>query len=439
MNDLVAQHPCRAAAATPQPDWGLDHWLAWQEQLHPTRIDLGLERVRQVALRLSLLPATCTTLSFAGTNGKGSSAVLAAEIYRAAGYRTGCYTSPHLLHYNERVNIHGQPVTDAALCEAFHAVEKARADISLTYFEFGTLAALWLFRQAQVHIQVLEVGLGARLDAVNIVDADCAVVTSIGLDHVDLLGPDRESIGREKGAIYRADRPAVCADRDPPPSIIHAGRRSRFVRIGTDFDGLPDSVNPENRWHWYGWRSRYENIPLPALPGEKQLDNAAGVLAAIESLQALRPVSRDAIESGLRRVRLPGRLEHRGDLLLDVGHNGEAIQALARHIQRQQLVPRAVVIGMMHDKPVEKVATLLAGLCDAIYAAGLPPPRGLPGPALAARLATGGIKARSCADVPAALSAARAQTSGFGPIVVCGSFKTVAAAIESQTEDQTPC
>ncbi|HEU0197995.1 MAG TPA: bifunctional tetrahydrofolate synthase/dihydrofolate synthase [Nevskiaceae bacterium] len=413
-----------ARVGTPQPDWSLAQWLAWQERLHPNRIDLGLERVRRVALRLGLLPARAATLTITGTNGKGSSAVLAAAIYRAAGYRTACYTSPHLLRYNERVTIDGVPAADAELCTAFAAVEAVRGDVSLTYFEFGTLAALWLFRRARVEVQVLEVGLGGRLDAVNIVDADASIVTEIGLDHMEWLGPDRESIGREKAGIYRALRPAICVDPDPPRSLLAGARHSDLLRIGVDFTWQRAGQG----WTWQGRRNRLTDLPPPALPGEIQFRNGAGVLAAVEILQGLRPVSRAAMEAGLIGVRLPGRLERHGDLLLDVAHNAEAITVLVDYVRAQSWRPRALVIGMMRDKPVEAVAALLHPLFDTVYAAGLPRPRGLSGVELAARLATAGMRPCVALDVPVALAAARAGR-GSGRIVVCGSFKTVAAAL----------
>lgn len=297
-------------------NWTLDQWLHWQESLNPKRIDLGLERVSAVARALGLIPAQATTLTIAGTNGKGSSAVLAAEIYRAAGYRVGCYTSPHLLHYNERVVIEGHEAAGVDLCAAFRAVDAARNGAPLTYFEFGTLAALWLFRRAMVDVQVLEVGLGGRLDAVNIVDADCAVVTEIGLDHRDWLGPDRESIGREKAGVYRRGHPAICVDPDPPHSLLQVGQAADLRRIGYDFAFERDA----NSWTWHGRSERYSGLPLPHIPGAIQLRNAAGVLAAVEALQPLRKVTRTALEAGLVHARIRGRIERHADLLLSLIH-----------------------------------------------------------------------------------------------------------------------
>jgi len=402
----------------------LPRWLDWQERQHPRTIELGLERTHRVADRLGLLPARCITITIAGTNGKGSSATLAAAIYRAAGYRCGCYTSPHLLRYNERVALDGEAVEDTDLCRAFSAIEAARGEVPLTYFEYGTLAALWLFREAQVQIQVLEVGLGGRLDAVNIVDADAALLTNVGLDHMDWLGPDRESIGREKAGIFRSRRPAICVDPDPPGTVLRAAGALHvdLQRVGIDFDGHAQA----QRWCWQGRGRRYENLPLPALPGAVQLRNAAGVLAMIEALQDRASVAPAAIAAGLQGLRLPGRLQRYGDLLLDVGHNAEAAAVLAAHLRTHPV--RALVLGMLADKPVEAVGCQLAAEVPCVYAAGLPPSRGLSGARLSARLAAAGVDAAAFDDVAAAIRAAR-RLPGDLPIAVCGSFLTVAAAL----------
>ncbi|MCI0749880.1 MAG: bifunctional folylpolyglutamate synthase/dihydrofolate synthase, partial [Nevskiales bacterium] len=246
----------------------LEDWLHWQETLHPQVIALGLERVRTVALRLALPAPDLCTLTVAGTNGKGSSVALLSEIYGAAGYRVGRYTSPHLLRYNERVTVNGRAASDAELCRAFAAVEQARRNIPLTYFEFGTLAALWLFREARLQIQVLEVGLGGRLDAVNIVDADGALVTPIGLDHGEFLGDTREQIGFEKAGILRPRRPAVCADPDPPASLqVHAESVGAPLYRPNEHYRYQVSADV---WHWQGLGRRYKKLPSPALAGLMQ-------------------------------------------------------------------------------------------------------------------------------------------------------------------------
>jgi dihydrofolate synthase/folylpolyglutamate synthase len=403
-------------------------WLAHHEQLHPQAIELGLERVREVALRLGLLPTSAVTLTVAGTNGKGSSVSLAAEIYRQAGYRTGRYLSPHLLRYNERIAIDGVEVSDPALCSAFDAIETARDEISLTYFEAGTLAALWLFREARVDVQVLEVGLGGRLDAVNIVDADCALITPIGLDHTDWLGPDRESIGREKAGILRAARPAVCADPQPPQSLISRAAElgAKLIRSGVDYRFEPNGTG----WDWQLDRRHYTDLALPALAGPVQIGNAAGVLAAVEQLQTALPVSGAAIRRALPAFRLRGRFEQSGDVILDVAHNVESAQVLADNLRATPIKGNTrLVLAMFADKPVEAVCRVLAPVIDEAYIAPLPPPRGLDAGLLAAAARSAGLRRAQTVDsVATAMSAARSHTDAGDRIVVCGSFLTVAAA-----------
>lgn len=402
----------------------LADWLSWQERLHPRSIALGLERVAAVAKRLQLTPPTIHTLTVAGTNGKGSSSTLLAEVYRAAGYSVGLYTSPHLHRYNERIAINGQCATDRELVRAFVAIEAARADTSLTYFEYGTLAALWLFREAGVQVQVLEVGLGGRLDAVNIVDADAALITSIGLDHQDWLGPDRESIGREKAGVFRRGRPAVCADPQPPASIQSwAG----LLQIGREFQFHPAA----DAWSWSGPRTHYKKLPLPALAGAHQLQNAAGVLALVEAMQGVLPVSETAIRSALVRVRLRGRFEQRGAFIFDVAHNAEAAQALAAQLGRRRVV---LVLGMLSDKPVEDFCRALAGSVDRALVCGLPGPRGLSAQDLYRRCQPFFTHCEMHDDIPAAVQHARAGLAPGQSVLVCGSFLTVAGAQEAVDE-----
>ncbi|AXQ29461.1 bifunctional tetrahydrofolate synthase/dihydrofolate synthase [Solimonas sp. K1W22B-7] len=413
----------------PTAAWSLADWLAWQERLHPKTIELGLERVRSVAQRLGLLPAQATTLTIAGTNGKGSSATLAAAIYRAAGYRSGLYTSPHLRRYNERVAIDGEPASDADLCRAFLAIEQARAATPLTYFEFGTLAALWLFREAGVGVQVLEVGLGGRLDAVNIVDADAALITNIGLDHTDWLGPDRESIGFEKAGILRAGKPAVLVERHPPESVLAAAQKrdAPVLRLGRDFDYAPRGPG----WRWVGPAGNLDGLPLPALPGAMQLQNASGVLALVDALQARLPVPQEALHAALGELRLSGRLQRVGQCLLDVGHNAEAAEVLAEHLRMLRPKGRVLlVLGMLSDKPVEAFGRLLQPLVSRAFLGGLPGPRGLDAPALETRLRGLGMETEACRDVPEALQRALALAEPEDLVVVTGSFITVAAALD---------
>jgi dihydrofolate synthase/folylpolyglutamate synthase len=419
-----------SALPSPQPGWTLADWLGWQERLHPRSIELGLERVRGVAERLGLCAPRASTLTVAGTNGKGSSATLAAAIYREAGYRVGLYTSPHLQRYNERIAVDGVAVDDAALCRAFEAIEAARAGVTLTYFEFGTLAALWLFREAGVELQILEVGLGGRLDAVNLIDADGALITNIGIDHTDWLGPERESIGREKAGVLRRGRPAVVAERHPPHSIGSEAERleTPIVQLGRDYDFSPR----DHHWLWHGLDRRLEQLPLPGLAGAMQLQNASGVIALLTQLQAQLPVAEDAIRRALQGLQLPGRLQRVGRFLLDVAHNAEAAQALAEHV-RATMAPAArvwLVLGMLADKPVEACGRVLAPLVHHVFLAGLPGPRGLDGAALDSRLRSLGLDTEVCRDVPEALARAEAAAGADDLIVVTGSFLTVGAALE---------
>ena len=406
----------------------LEEWLRWQEQLHPQAIALGLDRVRVVAERLGLPADGIRTVMVAGTNGKGSSTALLSGIYQAAGYLTGTYSSPHLLRYNERVCINADPVNDTELCRAFSKVEAARGTTALTYFEFGTLAALHVFRESKVQVQVLEVGMGGRLDAVNIVDADGALITNIGLDHCEFLGPTRERIGYEKAGILRRDRPAVCAETDPPASI---GRQAQTVgaalhQLGREYRYEPAADN----WNWHGSGRDYKKLPAPGLTGSAQFRNAAGVLAVVNLLQKVLPVPESAIRSALVRLYLPGRFERRRRVILDVAHNTEASEVLAENLHAAGLSGSLhLVLGMFSDKPVEAFSRVLAPQVKIIYAAGLPGPRGLTGEALAARLQACGRPTQTFSTVVEAYRAAQSACMEGDTILVCGSFLTVAAVL----------
>jgi dihydrofolate synthase/folylpolyglutamate synthase len=415
----------RLSTEPPDSRASLDDWLRWQEALHPQAIALGLERVQRVAGRLGLPAPGPRTLTVAGTNGKGSSAALLTEIYRAAGYRVGTYSSPHLLRYNERVAIAGRPLSDAALVEGFQAVEAARDGVPLTYFEFGTLAALWLFRAAGVEVQVLEVGMGGRLDAVNLVDADGALITNIGLDHVEFLGRDRERIGFEKAGILRGGRVAVCVDPEPPASIDRqaAAVGASLWHLGRDYRWQPAA----DAWNWHGPASRHKKLPPPALAGAIQYRNAAGVIALVTRLQPLLPVPQTALRAGLVRVRLPGRFERRGRVILDVAHNVEAARVLADNLAQVGARGLHLVVGMLADKPVEGFVQALAPRARRFYFGGLPPPRGLAGPVLRQRAAAAAPDAVVRDSVVEAYQVARAECAEGEMVVACGSFLTVAA------------
>ncbi len=407
---------------------GLQDWLDWQSQLHPSTIDLGLERVRAVAERLELFPWPLPTVTVAGTNGKGSTVAFIEAGLLASGQRTLAYTSPHLLRYNERVRIAGQPVTDAALIHAFEAIEQARGEISLSYFEYGTLAALWLARQQAVDVVVLEVGLGGRLDAVNIIDADVAVITRIGLDHQDWLGDNRESIGREKAGIARSGRPLICSDRQPPASIAEAAAElgAPLLQLGRDFQLQPQAGG----WYWQQGGQVLHGPPL-AMAGTWQGDNLAGALAALYALERKRriPLNWPALPEALAAVRVPGRLQPwPGDarVWMDVGHNPAALEALQPWLAAH--APLHLVFAALEDKDLPAMAAALHPHVGHWWLAGLDVPRGLSAETLAARM---GIRPDGLFPAPAmALAHARAVAGADETVLVCGSFFTVAAVCD---------
>jgi len=409
----------------------LPAWLAWQETLHPQKIDLGLERVAAVAGRMGLLQPDYAVITIAGTNGKGSSVALLAAILGAAGYRVGSYTSPHLLRYNERISISGQAAGDGELCSAFECVDQARGQETLSYFEFGTLAALHLFAAAELDIVLLEVGMGGRLDAVNIIDPDAALVTSIDIDHSAWLGPDREAIGREKAGIFRRDRPAICSDPAPPASLktAAAGLGARWFSLGQEFSCAVSGSG----WDWHGPDSSYRQLPAPALAGVQQFDNAAGVLMALASLRDRLPVPRHAVEQGLRSVTLPGRfqvLPGPVEMILDVAHNPASGRRLA---QTLEVIPPAgctwLVLGMLKDKDVTAFTESLVHSVDHWCLASLAVERGLPAAELRKMLPAPVTGAHDFPSVAAACRYACSHAAAGDRVVVCGSFITVAEAM----------
>ncbi|HET7371160.1 MAG TPA: bifunctional tetrahydrofolate synthase/dihydrofolate synthase [Gammaproteobacteria bacterium] len=410
----------------------LSQWLDWQASLHPTAINLGLDRVVAVAANLTPKPRNTHVITVGGTNGKGSCVGYLESILLAGGYRVGAYTSPHLERYNERVRIAGCEVDDAALCAAFERVDQGRGNTSLTYFEFGTLAALDIFWHEQLDVVVLEVGLGGRLDAVNIVDADCAIVTNVALDHIEWLGPDRESIGREKAGIFRAGRAAVCADRNPPVSLLQTadGIGAELWRIGRDFDWQRRQENAA--WQVKTRNGTIDNLPLPRMPGAHQLDNAAAALAALQALNGRLPLEAEAIRAGIAATQLPGRFEilpGEPATILDVAHNPDAARVLAEALAATRGEGRTLaVLGMMRDKAIDEVAAVLAPQVDQWYLASLPGPRGLDADELRDRLAAV-LAPADCelAGTPwQAWQQAEAAAQAGDRIVVCGSFVTVA-------------
>jgi dihydrofolate synthase/folylpolyglutamate synthase len=368
--------------------WGLIDWLTFQETSHAKAIDMGLSRMRIMVARLGLDHPKSFTISVAGTNGKGSSTAMLSSIYTAAGYRVGWYSSPHLLHYNERIRINGEPVSDALLIDAFQSIDVAAqdSDLTLSYFEWGTLAALWLFKQQHCDIQVLEVGLGGRLDATNVIDANAALITPIDIDHQALLGNSRECIAVEKAGIFRKGQVAVCSDENPPSSLIAAAQK-------LDVDLYVPHTNfmwriQGDQWLWqHGHHSWL--LPKPALNGHFQYANAAGVLMMLYGLQHRLPVTFDAVQRGLTAVKLLGRMEYRQlenkTWLFDVAHNAQSVAALAVHLATFP-EPVIAVFSALSDKDVAAMVASLSPYIDSWFVAPLGVERGASTAQLAAAL-----------------------------------------------------
>lgn len=407
-------------------------WLAWQQAAHPVEIDPGLDRAGEVWERLGR-PLNAVVLTVGGTNGKGSVTAILDAILAAAGYEVGLFTSPHLHRYGERIRVHGREATEEELLAAFAAIDEARGDVSLTYFEWNALAAFMAFARAGVDVAVLEVGMGGRLDAVNLVDADAAAVVSVGLDHREWLGDTVEAIGYEKAGIFRANRPAIVGARRPPRSIVdHAAAiGARLKRIGTDFD----FVERADGWDYVGFGSRRRELPLPGIGGAAQLGNAAVALAMLESVEPRLLVPDAAVRSALAAVRLSGRFQvipGRPEWILDVAHNAQAAEALAASLAARRCDGRTLAVcGILGDKDVEGIAAALGGQVSEWIAVGLVGGRALPPAALAARLRQGGAaRVREAADVAAGLEQARADMKPEDRTVVFGSFLTVGPALE---------
>ncbi len=412
----------------------LEAWLAHIERGHPQPIAMGLSRVRAVQDAMRLDPSF-TVITVGGTNGKGSACMMLEAILHQAGYRTGCYTSPHLLRYNERVRIARKVADDARLVRAFEAVERARAQaaVTLTYFEFGTLAAVWLFAEAGVDVAILEVGLGGRLDAVNVFEPDCALVMSVALDHMDYLGDTREQIGFEKAGIYRAGKPAICADPDPPRTLTdHASAiGAQLLLRGRDFDARPGAT----QWSYRGPGGARHGLPWPALRGAYQLANAAACIAALDSLRQICPVTANDIRSGLLTAENPGRfqvLPGQPTVILDVAHNPHAALALADSLKRLPRGGRTLaVFAMLGDKDIAGVIEAVKTRIDRWYVAGIDMPRGTSGEAMAQHLAAAGVTAVTCcASIAAALAAAREAAAVDDKILAFGSFYTVSDVMQ---------
>ncbi|ATS50758.1 bifunctional tetrahydrofolate synthase/dihydrofolate synthase [Xanthomonas citri pv. fuscans CFBP 6996] len=419
----------------------LSAWLAYIEQQHPNAIAMGLERVREVAARLQIAAPAKHVIVVGGTNGKGSTVAFIEAIGRAAGWKVGAYTSPHLLRYNERVRIDGNEASDAQLVDAFAAVEAARGDTALTYFEFGTLAALWLFQQSALDLAVLEIGLGGRLDAVNIVDSDVAVITTVDLDHTDWLGDDREAIGTEKAGIIRAWKPVVLGEIDPPSSVLRRAYQlgANAIRAGSDYFfepiDAPHAEAPQSdapHWRWRDVAVTLE-LPMPALHAPVQLANAAAAIAALQALPVEVPDA--AWAQGIANAQVAGRLQRLEvdgvQVLLDVGHNPQAARALAAALGTQAHAGSThAIYAALADKDVLGVVEAVAGQIDHWALAGLEGARGQSAQALQARLQGSAAAQAPChRDVAGAVRAVLDAASPGDRVLIFGSFHTVADAL----------
>ena len=412
----------------------LQDWLAHCERLHPKTIELGLDRVRAVWERMGTR-FECPVVTVAGTNGKGSTCAMLESIARHAGWRTGVYSSPHLVHFEERCRIRGDAVEAASLVPHFARVEAARQDVQLTYFEFTTLAILDLMAAAGLDLAVLEVGLGGRLDAVNVVDADCAVITSIDLDHQEFLGPDRETIGREKAGILRPGRPAVVSDPVPPQSVLDAAQAlgADLWLLGRDYNFSGD----KQQWAWAGRGRRYAGLAYPALRGANQLVNASGALAALSALRERLPVTAQAVRNGLALVELPGRFQivpGQPTLVLDVAHNPHSVAALAANLDAMGFYPTThAVFGAMADKDLAPMLRKMDPLVDRWYFTDLPTARAASAASLQAQWQGLTQRKDAAASVhPEPLQGLRAAVAAADPtdrILVFGSFYTVGGVL----------
>jgi dihydrofolate synthase/folylpolyglutamate synthase len=433
--------PAQAGDAAPQT---LAEWLAHCARMHPKTMDLSLERTAEVKRRLGL-HFSVPVIVVAGTNGKGSTCAMLESIARHAGYRVGLYQKPELVHFEERCRVGGEAVSADALVPHFAAVEAARGDITLTQFEFSTLAIARLLSMTDLDLVILEVGLGGRYDSVNAFDADCAVITSIDLDHMEWLGPDRESIGLEKAQIMRPGKPAVCSDPLPPASVVKHGERigADLWLVGRDFNHAGD----RQQWSWSGRGRRYHGMSYPGLRGANQLLNAAGAIAALIALRDRLPINAQAVRTGLAMVQLPGRFQivpGQPALVLDVAHNPQAVAALALNLDAMGFFPRThAVFGAMRDKDIPGLLSKMVALVDSWHCCALPSPRAASAEELAqavrdavaalpasARPAAG-PQVMTHADPASALAAAAAGADAADRIVVFGSFYTVGGVLKA--------
>lgn len=412
----------------------LEQWLSWQEGAAPVEIDLGLERCRSVAQRLGIDINQSVVVTVAGTNGKGSSVTMLEQIWISAGYKVGAYTSPHMIAYNERIRVDGVPLSSRKICAAFEDIERVREHTYLTYFEYGTLAALRIFQEQQLDVILLEVGLGGRLDAVNIIDPDVALITSIGIDHVEFLGDDRETIGREKAGIMRARRPAVCSDPETPHSIVDTANdlSADLALLGADFQ----FVEQAQTWDWWNDKSELFDLPKPNLAGDYQFRNASGVLQVVDLLQSRLPVTRAVIDNMLRSVTLWGRFQtFPGEIeyIFDVAHNVQAVEQFVGTLKKRPCSGVThLVLGMLRTKDRTAVIRVLEQSVDRWYLASVNARRGTSSGELSASLheVTSEAQVELHETVEAALGAAEANATPGDRIVALGSFLVVSVALK---------
>ena len=412
----------------------LCEWLDYQQLIHPAEIELGLDRLREVWRRLHPAQFKPRVISVAGTNGKGSCVAYLDAILRAASWRAGSYTSPHLIRYNERIHIDGEEVDDDELCAAFERIEACRGETLLTYFEFATLAALDLFARHQLDVVILEVGLGARLDAVNLLDADAALVTSIGIDHQAWLGDNRDAIGAEKAGILRSGRPAVYAEADMPAGFLQAATAigAKLYHVGDDYRYMAG----EDEWSWESNAMMLHALPPPSMRGHYQLQNAAGVLMILHLLRRQLPVSREAICQGLTEAKLPGRFQliaGKPLIILDVAHNREAAAALASNLAAMQFPGKLrAIFSMYADKPLQGVVATLENVVDEWHIYPLDDERGFSGKELRTGVeqAAGGADVITHDSLQDAFYAAKQASSASDAILIFGSFQVVGEALK---------
>lgn len=412
----------------------LQDWLAWQQTLHSQKIELGLDRIAGVANALGILQPKYQIITVAGTNGKGSIVAVLESIYHRAGYRVGSYTSPHLLRYNERIKVEQQCVDDEILCRAFDLVDKVRGKISLSYFEFGTLAAMQIFDNVELDVAIYEVGLGGRLDAVNILDTDLAIVSSIGIDHVQWLGSTRESIGLEKAGIFRSERPAICGDKEPPKNLIKYAQD-----LGADLylinDDFSYQINSNETWSFQSSKLNLDNLLMPSLYGVTQVGNAATALMGLLSIDDKLPVTRESVDQGLGTIHLLGRFQRISDpceIILDVAHNLDSVKVLMKNLQDLEPVSKTyAVFAILADKDIDGILDAVKGRIDKWFISRLDSDRALDCETLKHKLK------RHCPDVTVqpypsiseAYVAAKQHTDGSSRILVFGSFLTVAEVL----------